>query len=214
MQRPRDAEVGDLGIAVGGEEDVGRLDVAMDDSLRVRVRQAAQQIGGDAESLVERERARAAKSGQQSLAVDVLGGQERHEIAVVADFVQRDHVRMLHGAAQLGLALQAFVELGAVLFVLELRLEMHGLERHAPADAPVPRQKDLANRSLAEERLDLVIAVVLRHWALEYLCCAQQRSNAARPRSRRARWPATTALSASRKRRYSGRRWRSVRGRG
>ena len=49
MQRPRDAEVGDLGRSFGGEEDVGRLDVAMDDAFRVRVGEAAQQIGGDAE---------------------------------------------------------------------------------------------------------------------------------------------------------------------
>ena len=66
-------------------------------------------------------------------------------------------------AAQLGLALQAFVELGAVLFVLELLFEVDGLQRHAPPDAPVPREIDLPDRALAEERLDVVVAVVLRH---------------------------------------------------
>ena len=80
---------------------------------------------------------------------------------------------MLHRAAELGLALQAFVELVAVGVVLELLLEMDRLERDAAADAAVPRQPHLADGALAEEGLDDVFAVLLPfrlflHFRLEY----------------------------------------------
>ena len=37
----RDSEVGDLGLAVGGEENIGRLDIAVDDPPNVGVMKSA-----------------------------------------------------------------------------------------------------------------------------------------------------------------------------
>ena len=44
-----DAKVGDLGGAIGGKEDVGRFEVAMDDTLLVGRIQALAHVAGDAE---------------------------------------------------------------------------------------------------------------------------------------------------------------------
>ena len=51
----RDAEVGDLDAAVGQQEDVRRLDVAMDDAELVRVVERIQDLRHDAHDVGRRE---------------------------------------------------------------------------------------------------------------------------------------------------------------
>ena len=53
--RPRDAEVGDEGGAVDGEEDVLRLDVAVNDALGVGILDGEGHLAGDANGLAHRE---------------------------------------------------------------------------------------------------------------------------------------------------------------
>ena len=50
-----DAEVGNLGVAILGDEYVGGLDIAMDDALRVRIIQGAGDFLRQAQSLGQRE---------------------------------------------------------------------------------------------------------------------------------------------------------------
>ena len=52
-----EAEVEDLDAAVGGEEDVLRLQVAMDDALLVRRGEAARDLDGDLDRLADGQRA-------------------------------------------------------------------------------------------------------------------------------------------------------------
>jgi hypothetical protein len=73
MQRARNAEVRDLGLPFGREEDVRRLDVAMDDAFRMRVCESAKQIARDGDGLGQRKRTRAAQAREERLAVDELG---------------------------------------------------------------------------------------------------------------------------------------------
>ncbi len=63
---------------------------------------------------------------------------------------------MLHCAAHFGLTLQALVELSGFAFVLELLLDLDGLQRHTPADAPIAGKVNHAHGPLAEDRLDFV----------------------------------------------------------
>ena len=48
---PCDAEVGDLRLSFGRQQDVRRLDVAMHDAFRVRVRQPAEDVFADAKRI-------------------------------------------------------------------------------------------------------------------------------------------------------------------
>src|SRR5256885_2269914 len=84
-------------------QDVRRLDVAVDDTLRVRVGEPAQDVAADGERVVERQRPHALEARVERLAVDVLRGQPRHDVVLVSDVVEGDDVRVLHRPAQLRL---------------------------------------------------------------------------------------------------------------
>lgn len=111
----------------------------MDDALAVRVGQGAEDVRGDAQRLVERQRARLLQPRLQRLALDVLGGQEGDDVLFVARLEERDEVRMMQRREQLRLALEALVELGAVGVVVEALLRTDDLQRDAPAEPPVAR---------------------------------------------------------------------------
>jgi hypothetical protein len=64
-----DAEIGDFDAAVGEQDDVGGLDVAMDDAALVRVLQGAQQLAHDAARLGQRERAAVVEQALQVAAL-------------------------------------------------------------------------------------------------------------------------------------------------
>ena len=74
--RARDPEVHDLDLAVAGDHDVARLDVAVHDPGAVRVLERGQDLAGDPHGLVFGQRALGDDVFEQS-AVDVLHDDER-----------------------------------------------------------------------------------------------------------------------------------------
>ena len=71
-QRAGDAEVGDLGRALGVEQDVLRLDVAVHDLVRVRAAERAGDLDRVGQRLVDRQPAEPADAVLERLALDVL----------------------------------------------------------------------------------------------------------------------------------------------
>src|SRR5690606_39600044 len=71
VEEPRDPEVEEFRLAVGGDEDVRRLEVAVDDEAAVRVLDGAADADEEAEPLVDAE-AMAVAPRVDPLAVDVL----------------------------------------------------------------------------------------------------------------------------------------------
>ena len=71
-QRPGNPEVGDLHPPVLGDQDVGGLDIAMDDAASVGGRDCASHVGGDTRRLARRQRAVSAQERGQVLAIDIV----------------------------------------------------------------------------------------------------------------------------------------------
>ena len=101
----REAEVEHLDAAVGGDHDVGRLEIAVDDALVVR--------GGQCVGDRERDRHQAFTGqtavGNQSIERLTLDQLHREEVDAVRflDRIDRDDVRMVEGGDGAGLALEA-----------------------------------------------------------------------------------------------------------
>ena len=72
LERARDAEVGDLDGAALAEEDVLRLDVAVDEAALVRERQPVRDRDGELDRAPQRQRARADDQVLEVLALDEL----------------------------------------------------------------------------------------------------------------------------------------------
>jgi len=64
-------------------------------------------------------------------------------------------------ASQLGFPLQAFVELVRFALVVELLIDMDGLQRDFASDAAVLRQIDHTHRATSEDGLDVVVTIAL-----------------------------------------------------
>jgi hypothetical protein len=94
IRQLRDAEVEDLHHAVVGDEHVGRLDVAVHDPTRVRVRETACDLHRDAHRLAERERP-ARDAPLQRLAVVERHREIQLSVIRLADLVHGAHVGML-----------------------------------------------------------------------------------------------------------------------
>ena len=91
--RAGDAEVHDLDVAVAGDHDVGRLDVAVDDAAAVAVVQRAQDAVDQLGRALRQQPPIGAQQVAQRAAVDVLHHDVRHGRAlgrVLARVVDRD----------------------------------------------------------------------------------------------------------------------------
>jgi hypothetical protein len=104
LHRFGDAEIGDDGGAFT-EENILRLDVAVDDALAVRVRQRCGDVAQNRQTLVERNRTLSNALAQR------LSAHERHgEVRISADGLTRaehgDDVRLLESCRELDLALE------------------------------------------------------------------------------------------------------------
>ncbi len=99
-----DAEVHQLGaeFPLGGDEDVLRLDVAVDDAARVGVVERLAEVGADLADLAVAERPFAAQPGQGA-ALDQLGDQQRVAV-LLAHLVEGDDARVVESRGRLGLA--------------------------------------------------------------------------------------------------------------
>jgi hypothetical protein len=93
LARQRDAEVGDPDHALVVDEHVGRLEIAMQDALPVRRRQAAAQLAGDVDHLLGRQPADPADQRRQVLSFHELHRVEDAELRL-ADVEDAAHGRV------------------------------------------------------------------------------------------------------------------------
>ena len=152
LQRPRYAEVRDQRVT-GGEENVLRLDVAVDHAVAVGVVQPVRHLARDAQGFVQRQRALAAKSLAQRLALDVGHGVPQPAVGQRARVEHGEDVRVLQPGRDLDLALEP---LGAVR---RDQLGVQHLERDGSVVAEVVREVDRGHAAPAELALDGVAAL-------------------------------------------------------
>ena len=98
------AEVGDLGTTVGGQEDVGRLEVAVDDPLHMGGVDGAGEDADGPRGLSDVLRP-AIDVGGETASVDEFEGEVR-EAADLADVVDLDDVGVLEAGEGLGLLVE------------------------------------------------------------------------------------------------------------
>ena len=102
---PGDAEVGQPGVALP-QEDVLRLDVAVDHVAAVGVLQGVGDAAGDADGVAHREPAFAAEAVAEGAGLDV--GHDVPEVAfILARVVDRQDVGMVEPGGELDLAVEA-----------------------------------------------------------------------------------------------------------
>ena len=106
----REAEVEDLHAPVVGDEQVLGLQVAMDDALVVRGREAVGDLHGVVDGLAHRQRARAEPIAQR-LALEQLRDDVRRAV-LLADVVDGEDVRMIERGGRLRLLLEAAEAIG------------------------------------------------------------------------------------------------------
>ena len=104
-----DAEVGELDLAVGGAQDVRRLEVAVDDAVIVDVPQGRADCRAMSSTSRQGSRFCSLQDLVEALALDVLHGVEVMAV-LVARFVEADDVGMAELAEGLDLALEALQE--------------------------------------------------------------------------------------------------------
>ncbi len=99
------AEIEQLGVAARGDEDVGRLDVAVDDPFRVGSVEGVGDLDGGVEKQIELEGA-AGDAFTKRLALEKLHGDES-AMLVLADFVDGANVGMVQGRGAARFTLKA-----------------------------------------------------------------------------------------------------------
>ncbi len=104
LRQAGQAEVDDLDPAAAGfEPDVGGLDVAVDQSARVRRRQARRDLPADTQDLGQRRHFRVLEPALQRLALEQGHGEVGNAV-VLADLIDGDNVIVLDGGGGAGLA--------------------------------------------------------------------------------------------------------------
>ena len=132
--RPGDAEVGDLHLAVAADEDVAGLDVAVDEPGGVGRGERARHGGPDAGDLARRQGAAALEDGREVLPVDQLHDDVRAG-RVRAVVVDGHDVRVAQRRGRLGLLAEARREVGIAQVLGAEQLDRHvaaELGVHAP----------------------------------------------------------------------------------
>jgi hypothetical protein len=144
-----DPEVQDLGPAVVGQEDVVRLDIAVDDPARVGGREAVGDLGGDVDRLLGRERPAPQSLGER-FALQKLrhGPRDRAKRARIVD---RKDVRVIEGGDSPRFAVETREAVG----VVRRRVREH-LEGNLSTEAVVSSAIELAHASPRQGSEDLV----------------------------------------------------------
>ena len=131
------------------EEDVGRLEVAVDDAERVRLAQGAADLPGDVRRALLGEVARLADGPMERVPLQVL---HRHVIDVVlgaAVIEDGDRVRVRELRRDAGFEEEALVELGIVLAGV---VRVQHLDRADAAERRLLGAVDLAHPAACDER--------------------------------------------------------------
>ena len=110
-EEPRDAEVGKLHLALGGQQQIARLDVAMDDAAVVGVAEGLGQLDADPQHFAPGEDPPAAQLGFEAVAGDQFHGVEE-VVALLAEAEEADDMGMVELAEGLDLRLEAVAEVG------------------------------------------------------------------------------------------------------
>jgi hypothetical protein len=152
LVQPSDAEIGDLGLAGGGDDDVGRLDVAVDDTLAVRAAQPLQHL-------------------QQQR-------HHGHRCPLAQNLLQRPPLHQLHDDRRIAVALHEVVDphdggVAAAAGGLHLLAEAldergsgggiqcigpHHLDSHHPVDQRIMRAEHRPHGAGAQQRHRLIAA--------------------------------------------------------
>jgi hypothetical protein len=148
VQRHRQAEVAQFGVALPAEPDVARLDVAVDDAPVVGVLEGLGNLGGYLEALVD------GKPVVRGLVYEILHRAALHELGddvglsrFLADVVDGDHIGVVAQTAhRLGLA----ADTGQAGCVQALGLDQG--EGHVAVEPGVVGQADPLLAALAQER--------------------------------------------------------------
>ncbi len=136
------------------DHDVFRLEIAVDDVVRVRFTQRREHLRHDVAEPLLGERPVVAKHDAQVLSLHQLHGDEEPAVGVVAAEVEdADAVGMVEPAGGLGLALEAAHQRG----VFEERRLEH-LEADHAVERQVPGAVHLAHSALADQLFDLEAA--------------------------------------------------------
>ena len=147
--QPRQAEVEDLQTAVVSEEEVLRLQVAVDDAARVGGGESVGQLDRQALHLRGR-KARPVDHGAERVSLEQLGDQEGHAV-LLSQIVHGEDIRVLERTSGPRLLLEALHPSGVVR-------GGHHLHRHAPAELFVASDQHPSHAALAQLALDAVAA--------------------------------------------------------
>jgi hypothetical protein len=156
---PGDAEVHHLHLRPGQDDEVRRLDVAVDHALLVRIVERGEQLLHDLEDLDQLEAPAARDELLQLVALGVLHDDEGHGV-VAAILVDPDDIGVLQAPARLRLALEAgdgIFHLGGLEVVAE-----DDLDGDLALDDRVEALVHHPHRALAERTGDGVLADLLR----------------------------------------------------
>jgi hypothetical protein len=146
----RESEVQNLGAAAGGDEDVGRLDVAVDDARGVSRIQSVEYFHGDGAQRLHIERT-IADALLQRRSVQKLHGDEGAPV-LLADVVDRADVRVVQRGGGARVAPEARPR-------ARIRGELGGqeLERDKPLEPRVLRPVDNSHPAAAELSHDAIV---------------------------------------------------------
>ncbi len=106
-QRPRDAEVSEQRISLGRQEDVLRLDVAVNHAVLVRIVEGARDLPRDPERILERQLLDSAQPIAQALAFHVGHGEPEQPGGRPAGVMDGEDVRVLELGDELDFSAEA-----------------------------------------------------------------------------------------------------------
>jgi hypothetical protein len=144
----REAEVGEVDVVFGAEQDVGGLDVPVDEAGGVRGVERGADLGDDPRHARRGQWAGAAHERAQVVAGHVAHRDERDAV-LLARVVDRDHVRVVDRRGDLRLAHETAPDRG----VLHQR-GRDDLQRDGPVERELHRPVDDAHPAPAGDRLD------------------------------------------------------------
>jgi hypothetical protein len=149
-----ETEVEDLDVAAVGQKDVGRLDIAVQDAIDVRVLQRIRDLSAEVEQQGERQRV-SRQLGVERLALEQLHGQEELSILLVKTVDGAD-IGVVQARGGACLATKALRRLA----VLGVGVRQH-LQRDQPSQPSVLGLVDNAHPAGAQLIEDLVLAECL-----------------------------------------------------